>query len=1485
MSTHRDDGPTGDIVLEFNGRKAAFSLPQRDSDHVQKSLMSGGKFYEHEMLAHAASVLRPGDLVIDIGAYIGTHTVFYGAICEARVIAFEPNPKSRAILERNVALNRLEERVTIFPFGIGQHPSRATVVTPGTSNQGMASLSLDEAGPVEVRRLDDVELPAPPRVIKIDVEGMELEVLEGALETIRRHRPILYVECATYRSFTRSRRVLDELGYAASVHFNATATILFVHGQDGAGVLNDQLSYLQYALDERFRAVHESLRTLTATTQREAKAADAARHERTPEVRAALDGVSRIEAALDQMTARIDDLAAQQVRVRRALDGLRQPQDLRDGQWFDDTLRKYRKLRRDPVQFIRDSRVLALGARLGVDATPRSPLQRKAHKLATNPQAFFRDAKNPLVQRLGLRAVERVSAIADARRGKVDASSFDAPARSVIALARPEPELIKSLARISATFGHETELVLLLERDSAERAPEIVGAMSCPRVRAYVFEDVPTIRELFAYGLARAVGDHVVVLGEPQRVDARDVRAVLQRLPGDATGIVEPRRAFGRRAAPALVGLRADAAKSALVAGLPDAVLRLVEGLPRARPSERPIRFFAYTRALQSRLLDQLSMAAEEDVACVVLGVGVEQLRAAMTSATSEQARERTRLVDADAAGPCHVYRAPALDEPFGASWERASVICIERAPAWVTAVADQLAGARPKISVVMTMYNAAATVERAIDSVLEQSYGNLELIIVDDCSTDDSVGVATRRTRHDPRIKIVQTPRNSGTYFAKNLGITHATGTFVTFQDADDFSVGNRLELQLAALLARPDSLGNVVVYQRLAGSGQLVLIGNHKNRLARISLMLRRQPFLARFGGFDSVRVSADDELLGRMRAAGEKILKLPHVAYFALHGQASLTTSGETAILTTDGTFHPSALRDEYHRAAVAWHERISAGAESPKLAFPPRRRPFPAPARLTPDREEAPDETVTASMATMPSRIKVLEKTIASILPQVDRLDVYLNNFTDVPKFLVDPKITLARSQDHGDRKDNGKFFFVGQLAPGYHFTIDDDIEYPPDYVTRTILAIERYQRRAVIGVHGVDLADPLVAYTRNRRVLHFKEALRSDQFVQLLGTGTTAYHTSTLRVAPEAFETTGAADLWFAIQARQQGVPLVAQARPAQWLVPLDDEHARTDSLHARARRNDQSETAIAQAHGPWTADAMTTIRAPLARALVQPCDARRLRGLGAQGCDVHALAAGAGVPPVRFSLIVPGWNCADRVAACWESIATQHPGHYTYDAYLIDDGSTDGTGDALRALPQAPHVKVVHHRDNHGPAYSRFWALQQITEPDRVCVLLDLDDALLPGALARLAEAYLTDPDCWLTAGNWGKNPLEFYDEDVLRRRAYRDIPQFKVAPVRSFRRFLADRLEPSMFLDEQGRWLMMCTDVALMFPLIEQCAPENIRYIHDPLYVYSERRDAGTLARFGKPRKVETYRRICAMPRAERYQPRVGSSPQPQRG
>ena len=114
---------------------------------------------------------------------------------------------------------------------------------------------------------------------------------------------------------------------------------------------------------------------------------------------------------------------------------------------------------------------------------------------------------------------------------------------------------------------------------------------------------------------------------------------------------------------------------------------------------------------------------------------------------------------------------------------------------------------ASPPVSVVIPAYNREATIVAAIDSVLGQSFGDFELLVVDDGSRDGTLAAA--RSVADPRVRVIAAEQNGGAAAARNLGATQARGDWIAFQDSDDEWLPRKLEKQMARLHAADPAIG----------------------------------------------------------------------------------------------------------------------------------------------------------------------------------------------------------------------------------------------------------------------------------------------------------------------------------------------------------------------------------------------------------------------------------------------------------------------------------------------------------------------------------------------------------------------------------------------------------------------------------------------------------------------------------------------------
>lgn len=250
------------------------------------------------------------------------------------------------------------------------------------------------------------------------------------------------------------------------------------------------------------------------------------------------------------------------------------------------------------------------------------------------------------------------------------------------------------------------------------------------------------------------------------------------------------------------------------------------------------------------------------------------------------------------------------------------------------------------KVSVIVPLCNAEATVMTALESLLGQTWRNIEVLVIDDCSRDGSVGLVAERARRDPRVVLLRHPSNLGTYAARNTGLAHATGDFITTHDADDWSHPQKLALQVKALLAAPAAQASVSHWVRCSSS----LIFSHQPRQANwvhgnvSSLMFRRQ-LVQTLGYWDAVTVGADAEFYYRLLTLyGQKAIRevLPGIPLaFGRHHPDSLTQRPESHARSLS-----YGLRREYQESFDAWHRSTKGAALSPLPAQPPGRL-FPVP----------------------------------------------------------------------------------------------------------------------------------------------------------------------------------------------------------------------------------------------------------------------------------------------------------------------------------------------------------------------------------------------------------------------------------------------------------------------------------------------------------------------------------------------------------
>lgn len=245
-----------------------------------------------------------------------------------------------------------------------------------------------------------------------------------------------------------------------------------------------------------------------------------------------------------------------------------------------------------------------------------------------------------------------------------------------------------------------------------------------------------------------------------------------------------------------------------------------------------------------------------------------------------------------------------------------------------------------PLISIVMPVWSPSESLLTATRSILEQTWANLEVILVDDHSPAGFEDVFARATALDDRVSYHRMPVNGGAYRARNHGLSLARGAYLGIQDGDDWSHPRRLERQMAEF-ANPTIVATLSKAIRIHTDLHITRVGSLAFAHSAPSLLMKRE-VLDTLGPFDLMRKGADTEYIERIATVyGLKSivnLKMPLSLYQLTGGSLSRED------------FRPSwhrPARATYHSAFRTWHAKIAAGEVPPRSEGPDGGRAFPAP----------------------------------------------------------------------------------------------------------------------------------------------------------------------------------------------------------------------------------------------------------------------------------------------------------------------------------------------------------------------------------------------------------------------------------------------------------------------------------------------------------------------------------------------------------
>lgn len=222
------------VSFDFRGTPLSFFVHDRH-DSIQAH-HAAGQFYEVEELDLLAQHIKPGARILDIGANIGNHTVWFEKIARASsIMPIEPQPRLIKLLTLNCTLNGLRT-VDLSRLGcaLGRTTARGTIHIPQAFNPAGAIIEHDPAGSVPISPGDEVVGDAMFDFVKIDVEGAELDVVEGLRHMIARCQPLMFVEVGNDNA-TAFTALMADIGYEIVAEYRRydIATNLLIRHKGG----------------------------------------------------------------------------------------------------------------------------------------------------------------------------------------------------------------------------------------------------------------------------------------------------------------------------------------------------------------------------------------------------------------------------------------------------------------------------------------------------------------------------------------------------------------------------------------------------------------------------------------------------------------------------------------------------------------------------------------------------------------------------------------------------------------------------------------------------------------------------------------------------------------------------------------------------------------------------------------------------------------------------------------------------------------------------------------------------------------------------------------------------------------------------------------------------------------------------------------------------------------------------------------------------
>lgn len=188
-------------IIRLHSSGPFFYLPYFKTDHIQRIIFKTCNYYDVDLLDFICNKWNDALLkrelcnasILDIGSNIGNHSIFFFFHCNIKEsYNFEPVKDTFNILSKNIELNKLNAH--LYNIGIGAKKSQANILKYDKSNIGATQIKLNKTGNITISSIDELQINSKIKLVKIDVEGFEKDVIYGMQALINRDKPFILIE-------------------------------------------------------------------------------------------------------------------------------------------------------------------------------------------------------------------------------------------------------------------------------------------------------------------------------------------------------------------------------------------------------------------------------------------------------------------------------------------------------------------------------------------------------------------------------------------------------------------------------------------------------------------------------------------------------------------------------------------------------------------------------------------------------------------------------------------------------------------------------------------------------------------------------------------------------------------------------------------------------------------------------------------------------------------------------------------------------------------------------------------------------------------------------------------------------------------------------------------------------------------------------------------------------------------------------------------